>query len=121
MPYAWASVVFNVAAFLLFLFPQTRENFFTLNLGSFFMSVGVYFEKCMGLIVPGFSPSVLGEIYVYIPTLTEILIGAGIFGFGFLLYTVLCKITIGIYAGELSWAQLERYHEIQMSGATRRS
>src|SRR5262245_53288171 len=33
VPFAWAFVVCGVVAFLLFLFPRTRKNVLTLNLG----------------------------------------------------------------------------------------
>ena len=102
VPYAWASVAFSVAAFLLFLFPQTRENYFTLNLGCLLIFTGVYIEKGLGLVIPGFTPDVLGEIYVYTPTITEVFIGLGIFSIGFLVFTFLCKITTGIYNGDLT-------------------
>jgi len=113
VPYAWVSVTFSVAAFFLFLFKQTRENYFTLNIGCFFIYFGIYFEKGMGLIVPGFTPTTLGEVYVYVPTKTEVTVGAGIFAIGFLLFTLLCKITMGIYSGELSPEGLDRPVENQ--------
>ena len=34
----------------------------------------------MGLIIPGFTPDTLGEIYEYRPTINEWCIAAGIFG-----------------------------------------
>jgi hypothetical protein len=36
--------------------------------------IGIWIEKGMGLIVPGFIPSPLGEIVEYTPTLNETLI-----------------------------------------------
>jgi len=44
----------------------------------------------------GMTPDTLGEFYEYVPTLTEVRIGAGIFAIGFLIFTVLCKIAIPI-------------------------
>lgn len=111
VPFAWASVVFSTVAFFLFLFPATRENYFTLNLGCFLIYTGVFIEKGMGLVIPGFTPSVLGEIYVYTPTLTEVLVGTGIFSIGFLLFTILCKVTSGIYSGDLTAERLNLKQE----------
>jgi molybdopterin-containing oxidoreductase family membrane subunit len=42
------------------------------------------------------TPDTLGEFYEYVPTLTEVRIGAGIFAIGFLIFTMLCKIAIPI-------------------------
>jgi len=100
VPYAWASILCSVVAFLLFLIPATRRNFVTLNLGCLLIYTGVYIEKGMALVIPGMTPDTLGEIYEYAPTLTEVRVGAGIFALGFLVFTFLCKIAIPIIQGE---------------------
>jgi molybdopterin-containing oxidoreductase family membrane subunit len=58
------------------------------------ISTGVYIEKGMALVIPGMTPDTLGEFYEYVPTWTEIRIGAGIFSIGFMVFTMLCKIAI---------------------------
>ena len=73
----------------------------TLNLGCILIIMGVYIEKGMGLIVPGFLPDTLGEIYEYSPTRAEILITMGIWACGALLYTLLLKFAVPIYTGRL--------------------
>ena len=60
---------------------------------------GVYIEKGMGLVIPGMTPDTLGEIYEYRPTLTEWSVAAGIFGIGFLVFTVLVKVAVPIMTG----------------------
>ena len=99
VPYAWASLACSVIAFVLFLVPSTRRNFVTLNLGCVLIWAGVYIEKGMGLIIPGFTPDTLGEIYEYRPTATEWAIAAGVFGIGFLVFTMLVKIAVPILVG----------------------
>jgi Ni/Fe-hydrogenase subunit HybB-like protein len=99
VPYAWLSLVCSVVAFVLFLIPQTRKRFVTLNLGCLLIWAGVYIEKGMGLIIPGMTPDTLGEIYEYRPTLTEWAVAGGIFGIGFLVFTVLVKIAVPILVG----------------------
>ena len=96
VPFAWASLIASVIAFLLFLVPATRRNLVTLNLGCLLIYSGVYIEKGMALVIPGMTPDTLGELYEYVPTLTEVRIGAGIFAIGFLIFTMLCKIAIPI-------------------------
>jgi molybdopterin-containing oxidoreductase family membrane subunit len=100
VPYAWTAVSLNLLALVLFLVPATRRNVITLNIGCAATYAGCYIEKGMGLIIPGFTPSTLGEIYVYVPTLTEVSVAAGIFAFGFLLFTVLLRIAVPILLGE---------------------
>jgi Ni/Fe-hydrogenase subunit HybB-like protein len=99
VPYAWLSLACSFVAFLLFLVPRTRRSFPTLNLGCLLIWAGVYIEKGMGLIIPGFTPSTLGQIYAYTPTAVEWGVAVGIFGVGFLVFTVLVKIAVPILVG----------------------
>jgi len=100
VPWTWIALAFNVTAFVIFLVPRARENFTALNAGAVLIIVGVYIEKGLGLVIPGFIPDTLGEIYEYWPTRTEILITIGIWAFGALLYTILTKFAISLYPGE---------------------
>lgn len=100
VPFIWVSLTLNLVAFILFLFPKTRRDFLTLNFGAILIFLGVYIEKGMGLIIPGFTPDSLGEIYNYFPTWVEFTITIGIFSFGFLLYTLLIKASVPIATGE---------------------
>jgi len=104
VPYAWAFVICGISAFLLFLFPATRRNVFTLNLGCLLIYASVYIEKGMGLVIPAFTPDTLGEFYEYVPTIHELRIGAAIFSVGFLVFTLLCRIAIPIMTGEFAAA-----------------
>ncbi|MBL6964149.1 MAG: polysulfide reductase NrfD [Bacteroidetes bacterium] len=94
--YSWSSIIMGVIAFFIFLIPRTRKNLFTLNIGIVLIYFSVYIEKGIALIIPGFTPDVLGQIYVYTPSMTEIRTAAMIFSLGFLLFTFLSKIAIAI-------------------------
>ncbi len=100
VPYIWTAMLFNVTAFILFLIPQTRENFVTLNIGCVLIFIGVYIEKGMGLVIPGLVPDVLGEIYEYSPTGIEILLTIGIWATGLFVYTMLLRVAIPILNGD---------------------
>jgi len=112
--WAWLSLVSSVVAFLLFLIPATRKNVVTLNVGCILILIGVYIEKGIGLVVPGFTPSTLGEIYEYQPSSTEFLVGFGIFGVGALLLTLMSRVAIAaLRAAELrrlTYEERERNH-----------
>ena len=99
VPYAWGSLLASTAAFFIFLVPKLRQNWVTLNIGAVLIWAGVYIEKGLGLVIPGMTPDTLGEIYEYRPTLTEWSIALGIFGVGFLVFTVLVKISVPILVG----------------------
>jgi len=92
VPYTWAALLMGVAAFILFLVPQTRKNFVTMNVGCALIYASVYLEKGMLLVLPGFTPSGLGDIYEYLPSMNEMQVGAGIWATGFLIFTLLIKI-----------------------------
>ena len=94
--YSWLSIIMGCIAFILFLIPKTRKNFVTLNIGAVLIYASVYVEKGIALIIPGFTPDVLGQIYVYTPSMTEIRTAAMIFSIGFLLFTFLVKVAIAI-------------------------
>ena len=92
--YAWLALFCSTAAFLLFLIPKTRRNLITLNLGALLIYCGVYVEKGVSLVVPGFTPSSLGEFYHYAPSGTEIQISMAIFGIGAILFSMMVKVAI---------------------------
>jgi Ni/Fe-hydrogenase subunit HybB-like protein len=100
VPYAWAAVTLNVVAFVLFIVPRTRRHWLTLNVGCLAVYAGCYIEKGMGLIIPGLTPDVLGEIYEYTPSLTELRVAAGVFALGFLIFTLMLKVAVPISLGE---------------------
>ena len=60
---------------------------------------GIWIEKGMGLIVPGFIPSTLHEIVEYLPSVTEWKVTAGIWAFGMMVLTIALKIAIPILTG----------------------
>ncbi|MGE5458746.1 MAG: sulfate reduction electron transfer complex DsrMKJOP subunit DsrP, partial [Methanococcaceae archaeon] len=96
VPYSWSSIIMGCIAFVLFLIPKTRRNFVTLNIGAVLIYASVYVEKGIALIIPAFTPDVLGQIYVYTPSMTEIRTAVMVFSMGFLLFTFLSKIAIAI-------------------------
>jgi molybdopterin-containing oxidoreductase family membrane subunit len=92
--YAWAALLLSVVAFILFLVPATRRNPMTMNAGCVMIYFSVYIEKGIALIIPGYTPDTLGQIYEYVPSTTEIRISMAIFGIGFLLFTLLVKVAV---------------------------
>jgi len=97
--YAWTSLAFSIVAFFLFLVPATRKNLYTMNIGAVLIYFSVYIEKGIALIIPGYTPDTLGQIYSYTPSMTELRVAAGIFGTGFLIFTLLVRIGIALLFG----------------------
>lgn len=100
VPFAWAAVVLNVTAFVLFIIPKARRNPVLLYTGCLATYAGCYIDKGMGLIIPGLTPDALGEIYEYYPSMTEVRVAAGVFALGFLVFTLMLKVAVPILLGE---------------------
>lgn len=105
--YAWMSIIFSIIAFLLFLIPKTRKNIVTLNLGAVLIYIGVYIEKGIALIIPGYSPDTLGQLHIYKPSMIEIRTSVMIFSLGFLLFTFMSKIAVEIIFEDLNISKLK--------------
>jgi Ni/Fe-hydrogenase subunit HybB-like protein len=106
VPYSWSSIIMGCTAFILFLIPRTRKNLTTLNIGAVLIYGSVYVEKGIALIIPAFTPDVLGQIYIYTPSWIEIRTAVMIFSIGFLLFTFLSKIAIAIIFDDYSISSL---------------
>jgi molybdopterin-containing oxidoreductase family membrane subunit len=102
VPWIWTAFAFNVTAFLIFLLPWTRKRFATLNLGCVLVVIGIWIEKGMGLIIPGFIPAPLGEVWEYVPTTLEVMVSVGIWAIGLLILTINLKVILPIETGELT-------------------
>ncbi|MBI5155545.1 polysulfide reductase NrfD [Candidatus Poribacteria bacterium] len=100
VPWMWSAVGLNVVAMGLLMTPLTRKLGW-LNLACIIAFVGIWIEKGMGLIVPGFIPTPLGEVVDYMPTLNEALVCVGIWAFGALLYSWMLRVAIPILRGNL--------------------
>lgn len=100
--YAWSSAIMGIVAFFLFLIPATRKNIVCLNVGAVLIYGSVYIEKGIALIIPGFTPDTLHQIYAYTPSWTEVRISMGVFSVGFLLFTLFVKIANEIVFGDFN-------------------
>jgi Ni/Fe-hydrogenase subunit HybB-like protein len=101
--YTWASLLSNLAAFVIFVVPVLRHRLAVLNTGCALAVFGVFIEKGLGLLLPGMTPDALGEIYAYNPSLNELMVGAGVWAIGALLFTLMAKVAMAISAGEFRY------------------
>ncbi|MFO0661372.1 MAG: NrfD/PsrC family molybdoenzyme membrane anchor subunit [Polyangiaceae bacterium] len=98
VPWIWAAIALNLFSAVMLFLPQSRERRLWLDLACAAAFVGVWIEKGMGLIIPGFIPSTLHEIVEYVPTLTEWKITAGIWAAGLMVLTLALKLSTNILA-----------------------
>lgn len=107
VPWIWTAIGCNLLGTVLFFMPNALERSNLRIAACLFCIVGIWIEKGMGLIVPGFIPSTLHEIVEYSPSLVEWKVTAGIWAFGFLLLTVMLKLIVTVYAQEEQIAKPE--------------
>jgi molybdopterin-containing oxidoreductase family membrane subunit len=103
VPWFWSAIVLMIGAFILFLIPRFRNDFKLLKIPCTMAFAGIWIEKGMGLIVPGFIPTPIGEVTEYYPSFVEVLLTLGIWAFGFFILTILLKGAIGILLGEIKY------------------
>jgi len=99
VPWVWTALALNVVAAVLLYLPRLMARPRVLLTACALTFVGVWIEKGMGLIVPGFIPSTLHEIVEYTPSLTEWKVMAGIWAFGLMVLTIALKVAGPILAG----------------------
>jgi molybdopterin-containing oxidoreductase family membrane subunit len=101
VPYIWTAIALDVFAAAVFMTRALHRRPRLFQAGCVAAVVGVWVEKGMGLVIPGFVPSPLGEIVDYTPSFTEFCVSAGIWAAGALLYTLLLKAAVPIEVGTL--------------------
>jgi molybdopterin-containing oxidoreductase family membrane subunit len=101
VPWIWTAIAFNLTAMVLLILPVSRSLRW-LNVTCVLCIVGIWIEKGMGLVIPGFVPTPLGEMLEYSPTLNETLVCFGIWSLGLLCYTIFLRMAVPILQGRLS-------------------
>jgi Ni/Fe-hydrogenase subunit HybB-like protein len=103
VPWIWTAVGLNLVGMFILILPLS-SSLRWLNAACVCCIVGIWIEKGMGLVIPGFVPTPLGAIVEYTPSLNETLVCIGIWAFGFMLYTIFLRMAVPILQGTLSRA-----------------
>ncbi len=107
VPYFWVSLIILVISFGLLLSPKIRNNLKILPFICVAVFVGIWLEKGMELLLPGFSPTPIGEMTEYYPSLIEIANSMGNWAIGFILLSVLVKGAVGVLLGDISYEKVQ--------------
>jgi molybdopterin-containing oxidoreductase family membrane subunit len=100
-PYIWTALALNVVAVVILSVHPWRRRQPMLNLACVLTFGGIWIEKGIGLVVPGFIPTQLGEVFEYTPTLVEWGVTVGIWALCGLIFTLLARASIAIELGEV--------------------
>jgi Ni/Fe-hydrogenase subunit HybB-like protein len=101
VPWIWTAIAMNLVATLTLMVHPLRRSFRALIPACVVLFVAIWIEKGLGLVIPGFLPSPLGEIVEYTPTAVELGVTAGIWALGLFVLTVLIKVALPIEMGEV--------------------
>lgn len=99
VPWVWSAIALNVVATVVLMIHPLRRNPRYLMPACAVLFLAIWVEKGMGLIVPGFIPSPLGEIVEYTPTWVEFSVAAGIWALGLFVMTALIRVALPIEMG----------------------
>ncbi len=108
VPWIWTAVLLNVGATLVLTIHRFREDPRWLMGACMVLFVAIWVEKGMGLVIPGFIPSPLGEIVEYSITWVEMAVTLGIWAMGLFVLTVLVRVALPIELGNARSPYLER-------------
>jgi molybdopterin-containing oxidoreductase family membrane subunit len=97
VPWIWSSVAMTVTAAVLLLLPGVFNRRLLLNIACALAFAGIWIEKGMGMVIPGFVPSTLHEMVEYTPSLIEWKIMAGIWALGLMIYTIALKVAANTF------------------------
>ncbi len=99
VPWIWTAVTLNVVATAALMIHPVRRNRYGLMAACIVLFIAIWVEKGMGLVIPGFIPSPLGEIVEYSPTWVELCVTAGVWALGLFVLTVLVRVALPIEMG----------------------
>jgi molybdopterin-containing oxidoreductase family membrane subunit len=107
VPWIWTAIALNAMATIALMIHPIRRNTHWLMVACAVLFVSIWVEKGLGLVVPGFIPSPLGEIVEYTPSLVELGVTAGIWALGMFVLTILVRVALPIELGEVRSPYIE--------------
>jgi molybdopterin-containing oxidoreductase family membrane subunit len=101
VPWIWTAIALQLIAVAALTVHPLRIRQPVASLACILAIVGVWIEKGMGLVIPGFVATPLGEVFEYTPSWGEVFVSLGIWAFGLLIFTLLAKVAIPVELGTL--------------------
>lgn len=101
VPWIWSAIVLNVGSAILFLSSSQRTQLWRIDLACVMALLGIWIEKGIGLIVPGFIPSTLHEVVEYLPSMIEWRVSMGVWALGMMIFTLGVKIAVSVFNGSM--------------------
>lgn len=99
VPWIWTAVGLELIAAIILVIPPIARRMLFLNIACIFANIGIWIEKGMGVVVPGFVPSPQGTVVEYNPSWTEVSVCIGIWAFGILIFSWMLHLALPILTG----------------------
>lgn len=107
VPWIRTAITLNVAATVVLMIHPLRRNARWLMTACATLFIAIWIEKGIGLVIPGFIPSPLGEVVEYTPTWVELGVSAGIWALGLFVLTILVRVALPIELGHVRSPHLQ--------------
>lgn len=101
VPWIWTSILVNVVATVILTIHPLRQSHTWLYPTCVALFWSIWLEKGLGLMIPAFIPSPLGQIVEYLPSWVEIGVTAGVWAMGLFVLTLLIRVALPIELGDL--------------------
>lgn len=101
VPWIWTAFSINVIAVLILSFEKLRKDMRYLSAACGLAFIGIWIEKGMGFVIPGFIPTPIGEIFEFTPTFPEVMITIACWAIGALTFTLLARAAVAISSGKV--------------------
>lgn len=102
VPWIWTALALNIASAVLLFLPATRRgDMRPLLVACVLAFAGVWIEKGMGLIIPGFVPSTLHELVEYVPSALEWRVTLGVWAAAGMVLVLGVKFAKPVLSGRL--------------------
>lgn len=98
VPFMWVATGLAAVGIFLLLVPKFRRSYKTLVPALLAVFFACMIDKGLGLVLGGFVPNSFEQVVGYAPNPNEIMVIIGVYGIGFLVLTVLCKVAVGVRA-----------------------
>ena len=103
-PWIWTAIGMSVVATIILSIHTLRKRPVALGIACVLLFMGIWIEKGMGLIIPGFIPGQWGNIVEYSPTWIELLVTLGVWALGAFIFTLLVKVALPMEMGRSRYA-----------------
>ena len=97
VPYIWTAIILNITAATLILTSNPTSQLWRIDIACVLTIVGIWIEKGLGLIVPGFVPSTLHELFEYLPNQVEWKVSIAIFALFLMVFTLGLKVAVAVF------------------------